>query len=208
MAKTSGYLIAIEGPDAAGKKTQSSILIKWFKEKGIKASTISFPNYNTPIGKEIQAFLERKRKYSAHVRHILFAANRWEKREVILRLLDKQTFVVVNRYTESNIVYGSAYGLDQKWLWNLELGMPKTDLVIVLDIGPKEIQFRRKEMDVYEKDISLQRKVRALYLELSERYGWTVIDGSATIDKVQDEIRKTIIEKFSDSVTALKVDRT
>src|SRR5579885_2048536 len=112
MARDGGFLIAIEGPDAAGKRTQSSKLVSWFSEKGVRAFTMSFPDYGTPIGKEILTFLESKRDYPAQVRHMLFAANRWEKRDKILHLLEQNTFLVVNRYTESNIVYGTANGLD------------------------------------------------------------------------------------------------
>jgi dTMP kinase len=204
MARDGGFLIAIEGPDAAGKRTQSSKLVSWFSEKGVRAFTMSFPDYGTPIGKEILTFLESKRDYPAQVRHMLFAANRWEKRDKILHLLEQNTFLVVNRYTESNIVYGTANGLDEKWLWNLEHGMPKTDLVVVLDIGLEEIKFRRKRFDMYEGDLSLQEKVRSIYQCLAEKHDWQVVDGRGTIDKVHNSIKEIITRKFSKLVPELQ----
>ena len=57
--KSTGRLIAIEGLDAVGKKTQSQRLSDWLRQTGIKTSLMSFPDYYTPIGKEIKAFLAR-----------------------------------------------------------------------------------------------------------------------------------------------------
>ena len=74
-----GRIISIEGVDAVGKSTQSLRLQTWFKRKGVKVTALSFPDYETPIGREIKAFLAGKRAFQAEVRHMLFAANRWEK---------------------------------------------------------------------------------------------------------------------------------
>src|SRR5208337_395253 len=71
-----GWIISIEGVDAVGKSTQSLRLQTWFKRKGFKVTSLSFPDYETPIGKEIKAFLAGKRDFQAEVRHMLFAANR------------------------------------------------------------------------------------------------------------------------------------
>ena len=37
----------------------------------------------------------------------------------------------MNRYYHSNLVYGLANGMKQKWLENLDAGLPKADLVIL-----------------------------------------------------------------------------
>ena len=44
----------------------------------------------------------------------------------------------MNRYYHSNLVYGLANGLNQKWLESLDDGLPKADLVILLDVTQKE----------------------------------------------------------------------
>lgn len=44
----------------------------------------------------------------------------------------------MNRYYHSNLIYGLANGLKQSWLENLDVGLPKADLVILLDVTQKE----------------------------------------------------------------------
>ena len=57
-------IVTFEGGDQAGKKTQSTLLAKKLKSMKIKAKLFSFPDYSTPIGKEIGKYLHGKRKLS------------------------------------------------------------------------------------------------------------------------------------------------
>ena len=151
--KKKGLLICVEGVDQSGKKTQVGLLIKRLKEKGLQVEETSFPDYNTPIGKEIQAFLNGNREYNVHVRHILYAANRWERKKGLVEWLNKKRLVIVNRYSPSNLAYGLANGLNLEWLLNLEKGLPEADLIIVLDASP-EVSFKRKSVAASESSMS------------------------------------------------------
>ncbi|NHI04277.1 hypothetical protein DYY67_1135 [Candidatus Nitrosotalea sp. TS] len=57
-------IIVVEGFDQAGKKTQSKLLAKFLKTRNIKSKIFSFPDYSTPIGKEIRRYLGGKRSFS------------------------------------------------------------------------------------------------------------------------------------------------
>ena len=57
-------IIVFEGGDQAGKKTQSTLLEKKLKSAKIKTKLFSFPDYSTPIGKEIDQYLHGKRTVS------------------------------------------------------------------------------------------------------------------------------------------------
>ena len=72
-------IIVIEGGDQAGKLTQSVLLEKSLKKQKIKTKLFHFPDYDTPIGKEIRKYLDGERKFPPQVIHCLLAANRWEK---------------------------------------------------------------------------------------------------------------------------------
>ncbi|MDV3292925.1 MAG: dTMP kinase [Nitrososphaerales archaeon] len=177
-----GTLIGIEGIDAAGKRTQTSLLAGWLREKGVDTGVTSFPDYSTSIGREIQGFLRGGRDYPAEVRHILFAANRWENKGKLQTMLAKHRAVLVNRYTESNLAYGIANGLRLDWLLNLEAGLPKTDLVLVLNAHPSILYGRRgSTKDRYERSVDVQEKARDAYEELAGRLGWRIIDASKSI---------------------------
>ncbi len=189
-----GYIIAIEGIDAVGKNTHSLLLSKWLGRNGAATVLMSFPDYHTPIGKEIKAFLSGKRAYPAEVQHLLFAANRWEKLQEIKSHLREGRTIIANRYTESNLAYGGANGLDTAWLANLEKGLPAADLVIVLDAPPHSLSSRRvgSSKDVYEKSSALQGKAQKAYRELARDHGWTLIDAHGPVADVQIAVVKTV----------------
>ncbi len=194
-----GYIIEIEGIDAVGKNTQSLLLSKWLRERGVKTMPMSFPDYDTAIGKEIRSFLSGRRTYPAELRHLLFAANRWEKSEEIRSHLEEGETIIVNRYTESNLAYGMASGLDVDWLANLENGLPKANLVMVLDAPPLSLSSRRpsSDKDAYERNMSLQRKAQKAYRELARKRGWKLIDADRPIKDVQGAVIKTVREALA-----------
>ncbi len=194
-----GYIIAIEGIDAVGKKTHSLLLSAWMKRKGVKTMQMSFPDYDTPIGKEIKSFLSGVRTCPAELQHLLFAANRWEKSDEIKSSLRAGNTIIVNRYTESNLAYGMANGLDVEWLANLEKGMPKADLVIVLDASPRSLSSRRpgSSKDSYERSSALQLKAQKAYRELSRKRGWKLIDADGSVGDVQAAVLTAVKETFA-----------
>jgi len=184
-----GYMIGIEGIDAAGKHTQSSLLESWLRKKGFETANLSFPDYDTPIGKEIRAFLSGERSYPKQVQHMLFAANRWEKVEQVEEFRKNNKVIIVNRYSESNIVYGVANGLRIQWLMTLEEGLPKPDLVLVLDAKPEGLRSRRPgPRDSYERNSRLQSRAQSLYRKLAPKFGWKLIDASRDVESVHRSI--------------------
>ncbi len=188
-----GVLLAFEGLDQSGKETVTSILAKMLYEIGVETERISFPDYETPIGKEIKAFLEKHRDYSPETRHLLFAANRWERRQQIVEWLSRSLVVLADRYSASGIVYGVAHDVDREWLENLEKGLPKADRTFVIDI-PVELSFARKvrNRDAYEEQNSLLERVRKMYIELASRYDWIVLDGRMDAESVSREVFSVI----------------
>jgi dTMP kinase len=193
MKRGKGFFIAIEGIDAVGKKTQTSILQARLRSNGLTARTISFPAYETVIGGEIKKFLEGEVGYPPQVRAMLYAANRWEKKAELERMLASSDAVLVNRYTGSNLAYGVSSGLELDWLLGLESGLPEPDLVLILDAPPAKLAARRGETkDSYERDIELQAKARRVYLQLAKKFGWVQIDATRSVDDTSREIALTV----------------
>ena len=195
MADSSkGYIIGIEGIDAVGKHTHSVLLSTWLRRNGVKTIKMSFPDYDTIIGKEIRAFLSMERNYPIELQHLLFAANRWEKSEEIKSQLRSGKTIIVNRYTESNLAYGVANGLDAGWLANLENGLPKTNLVIVLDAAPQSLKSRRadKSKDAYEENSALQSNAQKAYRELARKNGWKLVHADGPVEEVQKTLLKIV----------------
>jgi len=190
-------IIVIEGGDQAGKKTQTELLLKALKKRKIKTTIFSFPDYTTPLGKEIAKYLDGKRKFPPQVIHCLLAANRWEKLNQILEAKEKYSVLIMNRYYQSNLVYGIANGLKPNWLENLDSGLPKADLVILLDVSQKESFSRKKtKRDKFEKNKEFLKKITRIYQTTAKKKGWKVVNASQPKDKVHQEILNIFSKKI------------
>ncbi|TLX89504.1 MAG: dTMP kinase [Thaumarchaeota archaeon] len=173
-----GKIIVIEGIDKAGKTTQAKLLLK--KLKSHKCVKFDFPDYSTPVGHEIKK--------------LLLSANRWEKKTEIERIIGNGTTIIMNRYYQSNLVYGISKGLKLNWLLGLDDGLPKADLVIVIDIKTNTLVKRSKDriIDTFEKDLEFIQKVKKNYRILATKFDWRIIDGERSIDEVNNEVLKQV----------------
>ena len=190
-------IITFEGGDQAGKKTQSAMLQKRLRSAKIKTKLFSFPDYSTPIGKEINRYLHGKRKYPAQVIHCLLAANRWEKAAEIKKAQEKYSVVIMNRYRESNLVYGLANGLKLDWLEKLDEGLPKSDLVIILDVQQKESFARKKQNRAkFEKDKQFYSKISQGYKRLAKKKRWRIVNASQSKTEVHDDVVRIVTKKM------------
>ena len=188
-----GKIIVIEGIDRAGKGTQSRLLMDALKLAGRICVMIDFPDYTTPIGIEIRAFLDGKRDYPNELKHMLLSANRWEKKKEIESMVDNGTTLIMNRYYQSNLVYGISNGLNINWLLNLDKGIPREDMVIVLEVSPKTSYQRAVDyQDVFEKDKKLLEEVQKNYRKLAKKFKWNIINGEKNKEQVHQEVMKIV----------------
>lgn len=178
MGARSGKLIAIDGIDQSGKRTQTRLLAEKIRAFGYQVLVWNFPDYKTALGRQLRRYLAGRERFDFHAIHLLYAANKWERASTIARDINLGRVVIVNRYTPSNLAYGMAHGLSRDWLESLEKALPRPDLVLLLDVSPKA-SFKRKTVlrDLHEENISYLRKVRGIYLQLAKRYRWKVVDG-------------------------------
>ena len=187
MPRSGGKLIAIEGIDQAGKRTQANFLAARIRKSGMRVFVLNFPDYRTPLGKQLKAYLAGKIPLDVHSVHLLYAANKWEVARRLAQRLERGEVAVINRYSPSNLAYGAAHGLPRDWLASLESQLPKPDVVILLDIPPKVSRVRKRSgRDVHEGNLAYLSKVRREYLRLAKRYGWKVINGAQDANIVQN----------------------
>jgi dTMP kinase len=183
-----GLLIAFEGLDQSGKQTQAERLRDRLVEHDRLVRLLSFPAYDTPIGEEIGRGLRGEHEYGPDVMQLLYIANRYELKPAIERELTRGTILICDRYLESSIVYGEAFGLDPVWLRDTQRYLPQPDLTFLLDIAP-EVSARRKttDRDKYERDLDLLGRVRASYLrQMSDQ--WIRLEADRDRHELAEEI--------------------
>ena len=188
----------MEGIDQSGKRTQTRLLADGLERANTRVSTISFPIYKTPSGRQIRSYLKGRQDYAPQALHMLYSLNRWENRELINKLVHSSDYLIADRYTPSNLAYGLSRGLSLGWLQVLDKGLPTADLVVVLDV-PIVSSFERKSKnrDVHERDREFLIKVRRTYKLLSRRLGWKILDASGTSGEVHTAIWQTILRRFN-----------
>ena len=189
-----GLLIAFEGLDQSGKQTQAELLRDRVKAEGHKVRLLSFPDYGTSIGEEIARALQGERDYGPDVMQLLYVANRYERKDEILRWLEGGLILICDRYRASSVAYGEAMGLDPAWLIDMQRFLPEPDITFLLDIAP-ETSAKRKtsDRDKYERDLRMLARVRDSYLRQANDT-WVRIDA--------DRDRKVIAADVAQAVNA------
>jgi dTMP kinase len=187
-----GLLIAFEGLDQSGKQTQAELLRDRLKAEGHKVRLLSFPDYGTSIGEEIARALQGERDYGPDVMQLLYVANRYERKDEILRWLDGGLILICDRYRASSVAYGEAQGLDAAWLTDMQKYLPDPDVTFLLDIAP-ETSARRKtgDRDKFERDLQLLGRVRDSYIRQAGA-GWKRVDAERDRAAVAAEIASAV----------------
>lgn len=187
-----GAFILFEGGDRCGKTTQSQSLVNHLQATGIKAELWKFPDRQTGTGRMIDSYLTSKTELDDAAVHLLFCANRWEKREAMLGLLRSGTTLVVDRYSFSGVVFTSAKhlpGLDLAWCKAPETGLPAPDLVLYLRLPhPEDAASRGGFGNERYENTSFQQKVQQGFDGLRDN-SWAVLDASKSIDNLQIEVQ-------------------
>ena len=222
-----GKIIVVEGTDCSGKETQSKLLEERLNSIGKKCVRFDFPNYESPTGKIIGGaylgkpeigpsfFKEGAVNVEPHVVCLYYAADRKYAMPEIEKYLNDNYYVILDRYTTSNLAHQGSKIHDKderfnmyQWIDKLEywlLGLPKPDKTIFLHVpleNTLELRKNRKSIDEHEKSPEYLKRAEESYLELSELYNWDKIEcirnnKLRSVEDINIEIMK-IIEKMDE----------
>lgn len=198
-----GVFLLFEGVDRCGKTTQTKMLHDALNTSSLSASLLHFPDRSTAIGKSIHSYLTSSEAMDDRAIHLLFSANRWEAANKIESLLASGQHVIVDRYSFSGVAFSAAKnGMSLDWCWAPEIGLPKPDAVVFLDV-PVTLASERADFgqERYE-TTAFQEKVYHNFHEIVKRATpkWHTVDATGTIDEVHEKvlvIAKEAIEKFA-----------
>ncbi|XP_019163358.1 PREDICTED: thymidylate kinase-like isoform X1 [Ipomoea nil] len=188
-----GALIVFEGLDRCGKTSQSSRLVKYLDNLGHSIQSWRFPDRNTGIGQMISSYLANKSHLDDRAIHLLFSANRWEKRSLMEETLKSGTTIIVDRYSYSGVAFSAAKGLDIQWCKAPDIGLLAPDLVLYLDISPERAAERGGYGGERYEQLEFQKKVALSYKALQDS-SWKIIDATLPMEDIEKELREIVVE--------------
>ena len=197
--KPAGRLIAIEGIDGSGKRTQMELLASALHAAGIAVYSTGFPQYHSWFGKMVGQFLNGELgsldSVDPHFSALLYAGDRFEARANIETALQQGKVVLIDRYIGSNLAHQTARVAPEKredfrrWICHLEYeiyGLPREDGVVYLRVPPEEAQklvsqktqrtYTSAKQDLQEASLHHLQDAADMYDFLARQAPWITID--------------------------------
>ena len=202
-----GKFITFEGIDGSGKTTQINLLEEKLSQQGISTLILREPG-GTKLSEKIrEILLDRENiNLSPSVESLLFVAARAQlMAEKIKPSLERNQFVICDRYTDSTVAYqGYGRGLNVEYLEELNkfaTDSIQPDITIILDVDPEKAAIRMAS-DVPDRLESTGThfflRVREGYYEIARRYPQrcVIIDGSQSESEVFELVLKEVNNKL------------
>lgn len=196
-----GRLIAIEGIDGSGKRTQMDLLtgVLAAGQGGHSVYSTGFPQYDSWFGKMVGQFLNGDfgplDTVDPHFTALLYAGDRFEAKPKLEEALNKGQIVLVDRYIGSNLAHQTARvpagqrDSFRRWIEHLEYGiyeLPREDLILYLRVPPSEAQklvvqksarsYTKAKHDILEASLRHLENAAAMYDLLAREAPWVTID--------------------------------
>lgn len=193
-----GKLIAIDGVDASGKQTQTTLLLSRLEKEGREVKMVSFPAYDKPSSILVKMYLngefgENPSDVNAYATSTLFAADRFATYRTDWGTdYNGGTVILADRYVSSNLIHQASKIDDTEekekflmWLDDLEYGiynLPRPDVTIFLDMPPEygaELMSDRlnksngdDKKDIHESDFSYLKKSYENAMFVAQKFNW------------------------------------
>jgi dTMP kinase len=205
-----GKLVAIEGIDGSGKRTQLDLLEKALVARGAAIHSTGFPRYDSWFGKIVGQFLNGDfgalDAVDPHFAALLYAGDRFEAKQELSAALEQGKLILADRYIASNLAHQTARVPADKrdafihWIEHLEYGiygLPREELVMYLRVPPLQAQalvskksarsYTPAKQDIQERNLHHLEDAAGMYDLLSRRPHWSTVE---CFDSIRGEMRK------------------
>jgi dTMP kinase len=213
-----GKLIAVEGIDGSGKSTQMHLLDQWLHHLGLFVFSTEWNS--SEVVKEITSKGKKKGLLTPTTFSLLHStdfADRYERR--IVPLLRAGYFVLADRYVYTAYARDIVRGCNPRWVRKMYSFAAKPDIAfyfqIPIETGMKRILTGRPKLKYYEAGLDLnlsndeyesyrifQSRIVEQYEEMSQREGFTVIDGTLDIEPQQTTMRREVLKLLPRTIAA------
>lgn len=158
--------IVIDGPDGCGKTTLSKALVDHINNRGIEAIYTFEPTMDNPFGCKIRELLKNSEIEDVNLFSNLFIHDRRHHLEKFIKPnLEKNKWIICDRYKYSALAYQQLQGIDTQYLIgnNSEFLIP--DFVFILlpqnvDTLFQRINQRNTQMEYFEKKSYLDNVIK------------------------------------------------
>lgn len=207
-----GALIAVEGIDGSGKSTQVHLLHEFLKGRGCK---VHFSTWNssdlvktaTKRGKKEQLLTPT----TFSLIHATDFADRYERQ--ILPRLQAGYIVLCDRYIYTAFARDGVRGCEPTWLRKLYSFAQKPDVTLHFSVplqesldrilaGRPDLKYHEAGMDLgLHTDIKesykiFQGRIHKLYTGMAKEFGFTVVDSTKPIHKIQEGVRRLVADRI------------
>ncbi|MEY4529899.1 MAG: dTMP kinase [Deinococcota bacterium] len=203
-----GVFITFEGPEGAGKSTQTKLLKDALERAGYAVLLTREPG-GTPLGDAVRAaLLNPEFEITALSEFLLFSASRAQLcKDTILPKLAANYVVISDRFFDSSLAYqGFGRGLNLDFLrevtWEATGGL-RPHVTVLLDLEPKLGLERAAKVGTPDRleqaDLGFHQKVRAGFLDLAslEPERFLVLDATKSTDIIHEQILSAVTGSLS-----------
>jgi len=207
-----GKFIVIEGIDGCGKTTQIDELSKWLPTSGLINKDSKLIRTREPggslLGEKLRGLIldnNQNNKPSSLAELLLYSADRAEHvSKIISPALNNNDWVISDRFSDSTLAYqGYGRNINLEIIKNIESIVCQgeyPDLTFFLEISPEESILRRKNEipdRIESEGIKFLERVNEGFKLIAKEKKWEVISASQNIKTISNQIKESVINKFS-----------
>ena len=207
-----GKFIVIEGIDGCGKTTQINEISKWLPNSGLLEKNSKLIKTREPggslLGKKLRNLIldnNKNNKPSSLAELLLYSADRAEHvSKIISPALENKDWVISDRFADSTLAYqGYGRNINLEIIKNIESIVcqgESPDITFFLEISEEQSILRRKNLTpdrIESEGINFLRRVNEGFKLIAKEKNWKIISASQNIDTISNEIKETLLKKFS-----------
>ena len=218
------FLIVMTGIDGSGKTTQAHMLVETLRNAGLEVSYV-WTRWEQVLVRPLTTIWKNRLKKDTGYADGRAIKNKPKKQKLLgnpflrwlwlsaffidygLQILVKVRFKMIRgclivsdrMFYDSVIDQAVNLGNNKDWLLDnldsvwVKAIFPKPGMVLYIDC-PSEVAFARKDD---APDIEYLSDRRTLYKHMAEKYGWIIIDGTLTAEKIAHEIKEVVNKKIA-----------
>lgn len=208
LARLTGALIVIEGPDSSGRSTHVGLLAEWLEQNGYPVAQVGLKRSRL-VGKELET-AKQGNVLSPRTMSLFYATDFYDQLEnTIVPAMRAGSVVLADRYIFTPMARDVVRGADADWLASLYSKAIVPDAVFYLQVTDRTLVDRtlaaHGSLDYWESGMDLglerdwfgsfiryQRRMRTEFRKLQDQYGIVAINANGSIPAIQTDLKERV----------------